>query len=206
MYWGLIIKILLVHLMGVTSPGPDFFVVTKNSLNYSRSIGVWTALGVALGIGIHVIYGIGGIAILIKQNETIYSFLKYAGALYLIYLGVKSFGVVKKRKIVHKDSAIIKKMTKLDAFKNGFVTNVLNPKATMFFLSVFSVMIPQDTPLNVLLFIAIMLIINTGLWFVLVAFLFTHERIQSAFFRNEKTFNFIFGIILIGFAFKILFL
>ena len=206
MYIGLIFKILLIHALAVASPGPDFLVVIKNSLNYSRKIGVWTALGIATGIGIHVIYGIGGISLLVSQNSIIYNIVKYTGALYLIYMGVQSFGMVKKKKVLSRDSLLLDKMNPRSAFKNGFITNVLNPKATLFFLSIFSALIPPMTPSYILRLIAMLLILNTGLWFVLVSFVFSNEKVQRGFYKYEHKINMVFGILLISLAIKIMFI
>lgn len=205
MYAALVIKILFIHMMAVASPGPDFLIVTKNALNYSRNIGVWTAMGVGSGIAIHVIYGIGGISVLIAQNDLLYNSIKYAGSLYLLYLGVKSFSAVKEKGLLIKEEGIIPPLSRKKAFKMGFVTNVLNPKATMFFLSIFSALIPPFTPSYVLVVIALLLIINTGLWFIVVSYVFTQEKVQLLFYKYEQKINFVFGVLLILLALKIMF-
>ena len=205
MYVLLIFKILTIHFFAVASPGPDFLMVTKNALNYNRKTGVWTAIGVGTGIAIHVFYGIGGISILIAKNVAIYNFLKYAGAIYLIYIGVKSLGKVKKRAIIQKENVTKHPISTMSAFKMGFWTNVLNPKATLFFLSIFSTMIPVGTPSYILIIIGILLILNTGLWFILVSFLFTQSKVQLLYYKYEHLMNVFFALALFGLAIKILF-
>src|SRR3990167_10850400 len=85
----------LVILFAVISPGPDFAIVTRNALRHSQNTGIMTALGIATGTLIHVSYCILGLAIIISKSLLIFNIIKYIGASYLIYLGVK--GLFEKR-------------------------------------------------------------------------------------------------------------
>ena len=85
-----IVVLALIHLLFAISPGPDFAIVTRNTLLYSRKIGICTAFGIALGILIHTIYAIAGIALLISQSPVVFSLIKYAGAAYIAYIGYRS--------------------------------------------------------------------------------------------------------------------
>src|SRR5438094_7329342 len=78
------------HLLAVMSPGPDFVLISKNSLVYSRKSGVYSALGLALGILVHITYSLIGIAYIISRSIVIFSTIKLLGAGYLIYIGYKS--------------------------------------------------------------------------------------------------------------------
>jgi len=86
----LLLTVSLVHLMAVMSPGPDLVICIKNTLKYSRSIGIWTALGFACGVLVHISYCLLGIAFLISQSILLFSIVKLIGAAYLIFLGVKA--------------------------------------------------------------------------------------------------------------------
>ncbi len=77
-----------VSLIAAISPGPDFVIVTRNSLAYSRTAGQWTALGICLGLLVHLTYTLIGLAVLIVQSPMIYQLLTYSGAIYLGYLGI----------------------------------------------------------------------------------------------------------------------
>lgn len=87
---SLILTVALLHLLAVVSPGPDFILCARNSLTYSRRIGLWTAFGFSLGIALHMVYCIAGIAVVISQSILVFNILKWVGALYLIYIGVQS--------------------------------------------------------------------------------------------------------------------
>ncbi|NUJ98009.1 LysE family transporter [Candidatus Gracilibacteria bacterium] len=201
-YTNLIFTIISIHLLATISPGPDFIMTIKNSLNYGRKIGIFTAIGIGLGIGVHILYCALGLALVISKSIILFNTIKILGALYLIYIGILSF---KSKGIdinITQEKATI---SKFQAFKMGFLTNVLNPKATLFFLSLFTFILSPSTPIHILLLIALILIADTILWFIFVSLLFTQSRIQIFFSKIQKTFNKIFGGILIAIGVKIIF-
>ena len=84
-----LIAVITITLLAIISPGPDFAMVTRNSLLQSRRAGVFTALGIGLGVLVHVAYTLVGVGLLIEQSPWLFNTLRLAGACYLIYLGVK---------------------------------------------------------------------------------------------------------------------
>lgn len=201
--WTLIGTVTIIHLLAAMSPGPDFFMAVRNSLMYSRKTGIWTAVGFGLGIGIHILYSILGLALLISKSVILFNLIKTLGAFYLMYLGVKSF-FSKKSSIslngVEKEHDI----SPFQAIKTGFLTNVLNPKATLFFLSLFTLVIGPDTPGHVLLFVSFIMMVNTFLWFALVSVFFTQKHVRRIYERFQNIFNKIFGGVLILIGIKLL--
>ena len=89
-YLSAIFTVALIHLLAVMSPGPDFIMLTRNTITYSRKAGIYTALGLGCGILVHVIYSLVGIGLIISQSIVLFSGIKFIGAAYLIYLGYKS--------------------------------------------------------------------------------------------------------------------
>ena len=85
----------------------------------------------------------------------------------------------------------------------GFLTNVLNPKATMFFLGLFTFVISPDTPVYVVVIISLIMILTAIIWFTIVAVFFTQKRIQDSFIRFEGVINKTFGALLILLGIKI---
>ncbi|MGB0886001.1 MAG: LysE family transporter [Chitinophagales bacterium] len=200
----LIVSISLIHLGAVMSPGPDFIVVVKNALTYSRKIGVYTAVGIGFGIIVHILYTFLGIGILIKESSSIYRVLKYIGAVYIVYIGVMSFvAKTSKQQIITAEQQ--KEISNFKAFRIGFITNALNVKASMFFLGLFTTMISPETNKNVLYFLAVLLVFQTIFWFILVSHFFSRAKIQEKYFQYENVINKIFGLLLILLALKILF-
>lgn len=202
-YLSLIGSVTLIHLLAVMSPGPDFLIVMKHSIGYNRQVAIWTAIGIGTGIMVHVMYSFVGLAFLISQSQILFNLIKYAGAAYLLYLGISSLrqgaGTLGKVNRLANQSL----PSPLKAFRIGFLTNVLNPKATLFFLSLFTLVIDQSTPTEIMVLISAIMVINTTLWFILLAYLITVDRIQSRFNNYEKWFNMGFGILLILVSFQI---
>src|SRR3990167_8795475 len=83
------LTVVVVHMLAVMSPGPDFVMISRNSLVYSRKVGVYSAIGLGLGILVHVTYSLIGIGLIISKSILLFSILKFIGAAYLIYVGYK---------------------------------------------------------------------------------------------------------------------
>ncbi|MGB5444656.1 MAG: LysE family translocator, partial [Psychromonas sp.] len=131
-----IISVSVIAIFMAISPGADFVMITRNSVFYSRTAGLYSALGISFAIWLHVIYSIAGLAILISKSIILFSVLKYLGAAYLVYVGWKTF--TSKDQVTDCYTAKRKTLSNFSAFKMGFISNALNPKTTMFFLSVFT--------------------------------------------------------------------
>ena len=198
--------IVSIHLLAVMSPGPDFLIVLKQSLYNGRKAAVLTSLGIGLGIVVHVTYCIVGIGFLISTNNILYLSIKYLGVLYLFYLGINSlFG--------NENNHDIEKVNKSDKvyffdkpFYLGFITNVLNPKATLFFLSLFTVIINQLTPISIKIFYGFWMSLITGIWFCLVSLVFT-SKISKIFIKKYATLiNKIMGFVLFIISIRMVFI
>src|SRR5690606_13661639 len=127
----------------------------------------WTALGVGSGILLHVAYSLLGIGLIVSQSIVLFNLFKWLSAAYLIYLGVQA---LRARPAVVTDLAAgapVVARSARRAFVTGFITNGLNPKATLFFLSLFTVVIDPHTPLVVQALYGVYLTFATTLWFCL---------------------------------------
>lgn len=201
---SLVISVVGIHLLAVMSPGPDFIMLVRNALTYSRKTGYFTAIGFGLGIGIHVLYSVFGLGLIISQSPLIYDAIKYIGAAYLAYIGIMSFRSTAGAIDIGSAEKKID-ITPLKAIRIGFLTNVLNPKATMFFLSLFTIIVGPEASTQLLLGLGLTMMINTALWFCLLSYLVTHSKILPTFEKYQNLFNKTFGVILIGIAVKVAF-
>lgn len=188
----------LVHLLAVASPGPDFAVVVRESVAQGRRAGSWTALGVGCGIFVHVAYSLLGIGLIVSQSIVLFNIFKWLAAAYLVYLGWRALRArpMSLEAIDGANAAVARSAWR--AFVIGFVTNGLNPKATLFFLSLFTVVISPDTPLLVQAGYGVYLAGATALWFLLVAWLFSRGRVRAGFARMGHWFDRLTGAVLIG--------
>lgn len=126
-----IFSVCVIAIFMAMSPGADFVMVTRNSMLYSRSSGLYSSLGVSAGIWVHVVYSIAGLAVVISNSILVFSMIKYLGAGYLIYIGWKT---IRSKSAPDDYSGTVKKqLAGFTAFKIGFTTNALNPKTTLFF-------------------------------------------------------------------------
>ena len=195
--FGLITAVGLIHLVALVSPGPDFVVACRNSLLYSRTIGIYTAVGFGLGICVHISYAVFGLSWLIANNELIFTVIQYLGAFYLILIGIQSLWSFQSQ-IGQETPAASSRISPFRAVRIGFITNVLNPKATLFFLSLFSTMLNPTVGELTLIVIAVLLVVTTIIWFSLVAILISHPRFTTVLKLYEKTVHQFFGVLLIG--------
>ena len=197
MYWMEFLTVALVHLLAVASPGPDFAVVVRESVASGQRNGSWTALGVGCGILLHVGYSLLGIGLIVSQSIVLFNIFKWLAAGYLLYLGIQAL----RARPSNADMSVAGSpglQSARKAFVTGFVTNGLNPKATLFFLSLFTVVIDPHTPLLVQALYGVYLAFATALWFCLVAWLFSRARVRSGFARMGHWFDRVTGAVLIG--------
>ncbi|HID92239.1 TPA: LysE family translocator [Candidatus Peregrinibacteria bacterium] len=201
-YIPLIASIAFMLLLALVIPGPDFFMVVRQSLQYSRKTGIYTAIGLGLGIAVHITYCLAGIALIISKSILLFNIIKIIGAIYLFYIGFQVF-LSKADDIEIKNFEKKQDISSLMALKVGFLTNVLNPKATLFFMSMFTVFIPEVTPNIILAIISIVMILMTIIWFICVSLFFTQPKVQIVFNKFQKIFNKIFGGLLMALGVKI---
>ncbi|NEW84307.1 MAG: LysE family transporter [Mariniphaga sp.] len=201
-YLPLIGTVAFLNLLAVISPGPDFVVTVRNSLCYSRRAGIFTALGISLALCIHLFYCAAGIGYIISRSVMLFSILKLLGAAYLIYLGISSF-MAKGSRIDATDERTGTDLTRLKAFRIGFLTNVLNPKATLFLLSLFTLVIGNSTPVYIILTISIIIILTAFTWFTIVSIFLAQPNVQRVFLNYEKIINRTLGGFLVFLGIKI---
>ena len=115
----------------IITPGPDMIYVITRGISQGRKAGVISAIGVTLGILVHTIFAAFGLAMILRTSALAFLIVKYAGAVYLIYLGIKS---VKDKSGLefNRDNASVSNRT---IFVQGVLSNVLNPKIALFFLA-----------------------------------------------------------------------
>lgn len=205
MYWMEFFTVALIHLLAVASPGPDFAIVVRESVAHGRRAGVFCALGVGTGIFVHVAYSLLGIGLIVSQSIVLFNALKWMAAAYLLYIGFKALRAQPAALGAVQEQAAAPARTPRGAFVTGFVTNGLNPKATLFFLSLFTVVINPHTPLLVQGGYGVYLAVATALWFCLVAMLFSQQRVREGFARMGHWFDRLMGAVLVGLGIKLAF-
>ena len=178
------LTVAVVHLLAVASPGPDFAMVLRQSLVAGRKAAIWTSLGIGLGILVHVAYTLLGLGLIISQSVQVFNLVKLIGAGYLLYIGWKSLRARPVTSSEGPDSdRSLKECSIAQALRIGFLTNALNPKATLFFLSLFSIIIKPDTPQGIQFIYGLYMSVATGVWFCGLSLALTQASVRRGFAR-----------------------
>jgi RhtB (resistance to homoserine/threonine) family protein len=193
-----LLAVVTITLLAVISPGPDFAMVSRNSLLLSRRAGVVTACGIGAGVLIHVSYTLIGVGVLIQQSLWLFTLLKAIGAAYLIYLGVSMLRNAGAQ--AAPSSSTPAAINDIVALKTGFLTNVLNPKTTIFIVSLFMQVVNPQTPLSIQIGYGLFISLAHIFWFSAVALLFSAPHINARLLRMRKGIDRAFGGLLITFG------
>lgn len=192
-----LLAVVTITILAVISPGPDFAMVTRNSLLISRRAGVLTALGIGAGVCIHAGYTILGVGLIIRQSIMLFSILKFGGAAYLIWLGLK---MLRAKPTEGPQDAAASELSDLGALRTGFLTNALNPKTTVFIVSLFMQVVEPTTPLLVQVGYGGFIAAAHVVWFALVALFFSTGMVRVRLLRLRHWIDRTFGALLVGFG------
>ena len=197
------ISIATIHLFAVMSPGPDFIIIVRQSISRGRRSALMASLGIGIGILMHITLCIFGLGMIIKESDLLFKVIQIIGSLYLAYLGVIS--------MISKDSSNNSNykdefhFNAFQSFKLGFLTNILNPKATLFFLSLYTMIIANNTPFQFQILFGLWMSFATGLWFAFLSLILTNKSILAKIEFMSTKIQRITGVILIIFSIKLLF-
>lgn len=194
----------LAHFIAVASPGPDFAIVMKHSISHGKRIALVTSLGIGAAIFIHVAYALLGIGLIINSTAWLYDLLIVSASAFLFYIGanaIRSAPNDRDPNFSDAQPAISQKK----AFYLGFLTNGLNPKATLFFLSLFTVLVNAETPMIIKGFYGIYLAIATTIWFCALSLLLSKVSVRKFFSTQGYWFDRIMGLVLIALALNIVY-
>jgi threonine/homoserine/homoserine lactone efflux protein len=207
----------LLQVLALVSPGPDFAVVVRQSIHGGRRAAIFTSMGITTGIFFHMGYALFGLGWLFSRYPFLLEGMRYAGAACLVFLGVKSLraGILAVRVSgsvsARLDADELKENLRPDvavrsnggktrlfpAFFLGFYVNVSNPKAALFFISVFTGIITPGAPLMHKFIYSLWVIVSTAAWFICVSSLFSKERVRAAFLHRVHWFDCGMGVLLL---------
>ena len=183
-------------------PGPDTAIVTKNTLVISRRAGFETMFGTLTALMIHTTFAIVGLSAIIVQSAELFTVIKFVGAIYLIYLGVKTFIAMTKRKAPTAIEAATP--SKSSSYFQGFFTNLLNPKVAVFFLTFLPQFVANpNEPLLPFLILGITYTVLTFIWFIFYITLLSQVRAFMNKPTTQKWMEGITGTVLIGFGIQL---
>lgn len=179
LYQGLLL-ITSIHLLAAAAPGPDFVLVSQQTLSNGKRAGLLCSVGIALGLSIHILYSSLGLAAIIANSSSALWGIKLLGGGYLIYLGISG---LRARASSAVDIGQVAPQSALKTIGLGFLCNALNPKAPIYFVSLFTIVLSQDTPAQHLLIYGLWMMALQLAWFSLLTMLLSRPTITSKFQR-----------------------
>jgi len=198
--------LIAVYLLVLIAPGLDFAVMLRESLLYGRSRGLMAACGVMSAVAVHCTYTILGLRLIIAQSLLLFQLIKWAGIAYLLYIGLKALTGKSGGKAGAAPAAQFRPArVRRQAFRAGFICNLLNPKCILFFLSIFSALIAPATPAGIKALIAPAMVLCCGLWFSCVAFFFTMPKITIIYRRLGRWIDKVSGALFVTIGMSLMF-
>lgn len=198
-YWPEFLSVAVAHALAVASPGPDFALVLKQSLAHGRRTAIWSSIGIGCGISVHIVYCLLGLGFFLKSSPAALTVVKYLGAAYLAYVGVQALRSRPRTgdlDLASSGSA----PTDRAAWTTGFLVNVLNPKAALFFISLFPLAVSVTTPKLIQAGYGLWMTLATMAWFCFVSVVFTKPEVRNKFLRHGHWIDRALGVVFLAFA------
>lgn len=198
-FWHGFLLITVVHLLAAASPGPDFVMVTQQTLVHGRKTGLLCSLGIALGLAVHIGYSSFGLAAIIANSLTALWVIKLCGGCYLIYLGWRGLRARPRNfEVTVKNGDELGDTLKI--IGKGILCNVLNPKAPIYFVALFTIVLsPAMPPVQIVIY-GLWLMVLQFLWFAFVTVLLASPPVSRRFKKMGHVIDRVLGgaMILLG--------
>ncbi|WP_201576485.1 LysE family translocator [Psychrobacter sp. H8-1] len=234
-FWHGFLLITSVHLLAAASPGPDFVLVSQQTLAKGRRTGLICSFGITLGLAVHIIYSVLGLATVIAHSQPLLTAIKWLGGSYLIYLGWQGIQAKPKKPsdlavstssansenagIAVSQTTLAKQVPPLSAkslsknlsqkqpsintdstfaiLRRGFFCNVFNPKAPVYFVAIFTLVLSPGIPLWQLAIYGVWMMVLQMAWFSTVVMLLSIPAIHRRFQRFEHWIDRVLGTAMI---------
>ncbi|MFW1801230.1 threonine export protein RhtC [Acinetobacter nematophilus] len=197
--------LIFIHFCALITPGPDFFLVSQTAISRSRKQSIFVVLGITAGVMFWAFFALMGLNIIFEKMAWLRHVILVVGGIYLCWLGYQMLKSVLSKKVLTPQHHFELPQSNFRFFLKGFLTNLSNPKAVIYFGSVFSIFLanPNLDGLHSLLFVIVS--IETLIWFSFVAFVFSLPSFKAAYQNASKWIDGVsggiftlFGIYLIG--------
>jgi RhtB (resistance to homoserine/threonine) family protein len=201
MVLSLLTAVLTLALLTVM-PGPDVAIVTRMALAHGRAAAFKTALGIAAGLLVWGLLTAAGLAALLATSATAYTVVKWAGAAYLVWLGLQALRH-SRRALPDQNVQTIQQPAKRP-WLTGFVNNLLNPKIAVFYTSLLPQLVPANAPQSfTLLALVVVHAILSVAWLTIYAFILDRASVVLKRPAVRRTLDRITGVVLIGFGVRV---
>jgi threonine efflux protein len=202
--WPAIFTFLSVFTFAIVSPGPNFILVTNTALGQSRRAGLLTALGVATGSGLFALAGLVGLLVLVHSIPYFALLTRFVGGGYLAWLGFDMLRHYRNTKAPDTPSNGRREPSPLASYRIGLLTNLTNPKAWAFYLSLFALLMNPDFPLWGKVVLNLAMFVISFAWYAIVAVLISSHRFQPVFLGLQPVIQGALGVLLVVLSGKVL--
>ncbi|MDR2016460.1 MAG: homoserine/threonine efflux transporter [Burkholderiales bacterium] len=211
----LFFTVALVHLVALMSPGPDFFFVSQTALRQTRHNALCGVLGIVLGIAIWAAIALLGLHLLLQQMAWLHKGITVVGGFYLCWLGWSMLRPTLKRTPTQSPETAVSQEAvsstplvssgNLKTFSRGLFVNLSNPKALVYFGSVFSLFVGSGVDSGARWGIFLLVVAESLLWFGFVATVFAMPPMRRFYQRSMIWIDRIAGCLFIGFGLRLIF-
>jgi Putative threonine efflux protein len=200
--WFEFLGLMLAFGINAVIPGADFAMVLRQAVVHGRREALLTSAGVATAILVHGTYTLLGVGVIVGQSLLLFNILKWAGAAYLVWLAISALRSPPPQPPAVAEGGETRRGD-VAAFALGFLTNLLNPKAVLFFLALFTTLVSVHTTGEIKTIYVGSMSLMLFAWFALVSIFFTTPSVRQGFFRFGRWFNRVTGITFLALAVRV---
>ncbi|MGO4746796.1 threonine export protein RhtC [Serratia quinivorans] len=203
----LFLTVALVHLIALMSPGPDFFFVSQTAASRSRREAMMGVVGISLGIVVWAGVALMGLHLILQKMAWLHQVIMVGGGIYLCWMGWQLLRSARSQNAQSAPSPEVKVALPKPgrSFIRGFLTNLSNPKAVIYFGSVFSLFVGDDVGAGARWGLFLLIIAETFVWFSLVAVVFALPAMRRGYQRLAKWIDGLAGVLFTGFGLHLIF-
>lgn len=195
----LFLTVAMVHLIALMSPGPDFFFVSQTAASRSRKEAMMGVIGITLGVLVWAAVALMGLHLILQKMAWLHQIITVGGGLYLCWMGWQLLKSARAKKQIGDDTPVALP-ARGRTFMRGLLTNLSNPKAVIYFGSVFSMFVSDSVSGGERLGIFLLIVVETLAWFSLVALVFALPKMRRGYQRLAKWIDGVAGVVFAGFG------
>lgn len=196
----LFLTVAMVHLIALMSPGPDFFFVSQTAVSRSRKEAMMGVLGITAGVMVWAGVALLGLHLILEKMAWLHNIIMVGGGLYLCWMGYQMLRGALKKSDASVDTPEVELAQGGKSFLKGLLTNLANPKAIIYFGSVFSLFVGDDIGGAERWGIFLLIIVETFAWFTVVASLFALPTMRRGYQRMARWIDGVAGTLFAGFG------
>ncbi|MEW5561884.1 threonine export protein RhtC [Enterobacter asburiae] len=196
----LFLTVAMVHLIALMSPGPDFFFVSQTAVSRSRKEAMMGVLGITAGVMVWAGVALLGLHLILEKMAWLHNIIMVGGGLYLCWMGYQMLRGALKKSEAPAEAPEVELAQGGKSFLKGLLTNLANPKAIIYFGSVFSLFVGDDIGGAERWGIFLLIIVETFAWFTVVASLFAMPAMRRGYQRMAKWIDGVAGTLFAGFG------